>query len=129
MTYYNQKETPPNTQEDTDMTRYNKSEIMRNKGYRGVMLCAAAFLPLCFIAISISFLTGFMWITVTEMVIIGFPAYKNWFGTKKIFNCLIMLVPPVLIASFALVVNGGTILSWLRAAINPYLDYRRMGNQ
>ena len=100
---------------------------MRNKGYRGVIICSLAFLPLCYIGVS-PFLTGFFYVTVIGLTLFGIAIYKNWFGTKRQKSFLIVIVPPVLIMTLLLAMPNSLLLRWLKAAIDPYIDPMGLGS-
>ena len=100
---------------------------MRNKGYKGVLLCSLAFLPLCYIGAS-PFLTGFFYVTAIGISLFGMAIHKNWFGTNKLKSFLIVIAPPVLIIALLLVMPNSLLLRWLKAAIDPYTDPMGLGS-
>lgn len=99
----------------------------RSKGYRGAIIYGLAFLPIGWFAIGYTFLGGFFSVTVIWFILFGIAVNKNWFGTKKLYNFLIILVPPVLLLFLLFALNWDMCLRWIKAAIDPYADPVNIG--
>ena len=95
---------------------------MRNKGYRGLILCELAFALPALIAVFVPSITGFLLFTASGIALLCIAACKQWFGVKKTHGFLTMLVPAAFLA--ALFFMNMNSFGWERAAVaaNPSLD-------
>ena len=94
----------------------------RNKGYRGIILCGFAYIVPGAVAVSVSFASVSLLFTVVGVVLLCFAICKNWFGVKKGYGLLLVLVPTVLVAAVLFV--GMEVLgsNRLTTALNPELN-------
>ena len=94
----------------------------RNKGYWGIILCGLAYILPASVCVVITFSSGLVLFTISGVVLLCLAVCRGWFGVKKVYGLLLVLVPAVLVIavfSTGLIQHGWTRLS---VAINPELD-------
>ena len=70
----------------------------RNKGYKGIILCGLAYIVPGAVAVSVTFVSVSLLFTVVGVALLCLAICKNWFGVKKGYGLLLVLVPTVLVA-------------------------------
>jgi cell division protein FtsW (lipid II flippase) len=96
----------------------------RNKRYLGIVLCGLAFaLPAWIMLIGPTF-HGFLLFAVCGLVMILLANARGFFGVKKLYGFLLILIPVALAVVILLLnfSNGDYRWGRLRAAINPSTD-------
>ena len=93
---------------------------MRNKGYRGIILCGLSYLLQVCAALFIPAVSGIILFTISSFVIMSIAIYKKWFNVKRIYGFLLVYIPTVAAVIGIIVGTYGT--AWLQVAINPSLD-------
>ena len=98
-----------------------------NKGYRGIILCVLAYLPLCYIALLNPVIKESLYAIAVCLALFGIAIYKNWFGTKRLCSFLIICTSHAIFMILLIVNSGHWLLLWLKSAFNPYIDPYAMG--
>lgn len=98
---------------------------MRNKGYRGIILCGLSYLLQVCVALFIPMVSGIILFTVSGLVIMSIAIYKRWFNGKRLNGFLLLFIP--MIISVIGIVIGIYGTERLKVAIDPSLDPRGMG--
>lgn len=98
---------------------------MRNKGYRGILLCGLGFLPLAIILVIIPTVSGLLLFALSSLAILCFAITKGWFGVNK-KQGLSFILFPVLILSVSMVVyllqQAPYRINKIAAILDPYSD-------
>lgn len=99
----------------------------RNSGYRGVIVCEAAFaLPALMLLLSQDrwLRSHFVLLSVSAIVILCVAVSKGWFGVKPLQGNLLVLLPAAvaLLAAVVIIASNNELFSKVIAAINPSFD-------
>lgn len=99
---------------------------MRNKGYRGIILCVAAFIIPAFLALFVLSLTILFLLCASCLIILTVSILKGWFQVKKNGALLILYLSTLLVLSvlgmMSLGMFGDAYAQSIRVTINPDLD-------
>lgn len=77
---------------------------MRNKGYRGIILSSVGFIPLAIILFKASASVGFVLYALSSLVILCIAIAKGWFGVKKMYGLLLVLIPAFIALAFSFLI-------------------------
>jgi cell division protein FtsW (lipid II flippase) len=94
----------------------------RRKGYRGTVLCGLAIALPGILALYFPSISGSFHFVLAGAALLGIAIHRKWFGAKRVYSFLLMLIPLGLLAvAFLVRVNpyGGARLA---VAFNPYGD-------
>lgn len=101
---------------------------MRNKGMRGILLCGIAYLPFAVILLIIPSITGLILYTITALITLCYAIHRGWFGVKKLYGFLLVLVPTIVVLGILVL---GCIAPYasnrLSIFLNPEQDARGAG--
>lgn len=70
---------------------------LRGHGLAGVLLCGLGYLPLMFILIQISFVSGMLLFTLSALALLCFALARGWFGCNKAAGFALVLVPTAVV--------------------------------
>ena len=99
----------------------------RKKGYRGLLISILAFSVLLCVTLIVPSITGLLICAVSCTVLLCVAVHKKWFGIKRAYGYLIVLM---LIAFISIVLIFYVDHYWmdrLEVAINHYLDFNGTG--
>jgi len=96
----------------------------KGKGYRGLIVCLAAYVYLCLIAFAAPALSGFTHFAIIGKILLLVALLKNWFGINKAIGILLSIIPGASILAFMLFVYR--LESWIVMRLvhvfNPHSD-------
>ena len=99
----------------------------RKKGYRGLLISILAFSVQLFIALHIPSITGLLIYAVSGIVLLCVAVHKKWFGIKRTYGYLIVLMLIAFISIMFISFANHYWLDRLEVAINPYIDFNGVG--
>ena len=94
----------------------------RNKGYRGLLISILAFSVQLFIALHIPSITGLFICAVSGIVLLCVAIHKKWFGIKRTYGYLIVLMSIAFISIMLFSYANHYWPNRLEVAINPSID-------
>lgn len=101
----------------------------RGKGYRGLVLCALALVPLAFMAYLVPTMTGLLFLGASALVLLSVAITKNWFKTQRLRSFLLVYIPAVCVITVLLLAILPSSDIWLRlqAIFHPEIDPNGFG--
>ncbi len=100
---------------------------MGKKGYKGLIVCQAAFILPAFIAALIPSMSGLLLYSIASLTLLVIALLKNWFHIRRLYGFL-MLFAPLLPLFFVFALNMNPYqLQRLLIVINPSLDLEGSG--
>lgn len=99
---------------------------MRNKGYKGILLCGVGYLPLATILVMLPTYSGLLLFTISALAILCLSIAKGWFGVAKRKGFSIVFIPLLLVVVAISFLFSTNLLERINRAINPSSD--RYGN-
>lgn len=93
----------------------------RNKGYRGMIQCGAAFVLQALLALNVPSVSGLFLFTVAAIILISAANHKNWFGIKRLNGYLLIYTPIILIGALILM-NKNIWWNRVAVALNPSIS-------
>lgn len=97
---------------------------MRTRGYVGILLCGAAYLPLAFFLVQSGTVFGLMLFTASALVILCVAINRGWFGVSRAKGLVLVLIPTALVCLGLVtwLAQNGYYEKRLERLFHPYAD-------
>ena len=95
---------------------------MRNKGYKGILVCGAGYLPLAAILIVIPTYSGLLLFTISALSILCLTIAKGWFDVNKRKGFAIVFTPLLFVVIALSFLFSNNLLERINRVINPSSD-------
>ena len=95
---------------------------MGKKGYKGLIVCQAAFILPAFIAAIIPSMSGLLLFSITSLTLLVIALLKNWFHIRRLYGFLMLFAPLILFFIVFMLNMNPYLLRRFAAVLDPSLE-------